>query len=121
MRRPQNLKIFSTFLKINHKCQNKVGDFCGLLGISVVSGDMKIRMSNLKFKSLLDSNLSTYTKIEMSKAHWEKVQNVKRGQMPCQSYSSYKPGEKLAIAVYTAIQFLFRLWGLYERELIKVS
>ena len=82
-----------------------MGDFCGLLGISVVSGDMKIRMSNLKFKSFLDSNLSTYTKIEMSKAHWEKVQNVKRGQMPCQSYSSYKPGEKLAIAVYTAIDY----------------
>ena len=25
--------------------------------------------------------------------------------MPCQSYSSYKPGEKLAIAVYTAIDY----------------
>ena len=41
--------------------------------------------------------------------------------MPCQSYSSYKPGEKLAFAVYTAIQFLFRLWGLYKRKLIKIS
>ena len=90
-------------------------------GISVLSQDMKIRMYNLKFKSFLDSNLSRFTKIEMSKAHWEKVQNVKRGQMPCQSYSSYKPGEKLAFAVYTAIQFLFRLWGLYKRKLIKIS